>query len=106
MEPERGTPVRLTMEGDIPAHFVDQFLRNDQAQPGTAVAAGNTGIRLAEGLEQAWLIALRNTNSGIADLYFNLHFRVTKGALRDQNVDIAAFGKFDGIANQISDYLL
>lgn len=53
MEPERGTPVRLTMEGDIPAHFVDQFLRNDQTQPGTAVAAGNTGIRLAEGLEQA-----------------------------------------------------
>ena len=53
MEPERGAPVRLTMEGDIPAHFVDQFLRNDQAQPGTAVAAGNTGIRLAEGLEQA-----------------------------------------------------
>ena len=30
MEPERGTPIRLAVEGDIPTHFVDQFLRNDQ----------------------------------------------------------------------------
>ena len=53
MEPERGAPVRLAVEGDIPAHFIDQLLRNDQAQSGPAVAAGNTGIGLAEGLEQA-----------------------------------------------------
>ena len=31
MEPERGAPVRLAVEGYIPTHFVDQFLRNDQA---------------------------------------------------------------------------
>ena len=67
---------------------------------------GNTGIRLTESLEQAGLIALRNTDPGIADLYFNLHFRVTKGSLLDQNVDVAAFGKFDGVADQIGDHLL
>ena len=94
------------MEGDIPAHFVDQFLRNHQAQPGAAVASRNTGIRLAEGLEQARLIAFRNADTGIADLHFNLHFGVTEGAFLHQDIDIAALGKFDGIADQIGDDLL
>ena len=67
---------------------------------------GNTGIRLTESLEQTGLIALRNTDPGIADLYFNLHFRVTEGAFLDQNIDITALGKFDGIADQIGDHLL
>ena len=106
MEPEGGAPVRLTVEGDIPTHLFHQLLGDNQTQPGTAMAPRDAGIRLTKCLEQPGLIALGDANAGVADLYFYLHFSVTERAFLHQDVDIAAFGKFDGIAHQIRDHLL
>ncbi len=106
MEPEGGAPVRLAVEGDIPAHLFHQLLGDNQTQPGAAVAAGDTGIRLAERLEQAGLIALGDTDAGIADLHFDLHLGVAEGALLHQHIDITALGEFDGVAHQVGDHLL
>ena len=65
MEPERGAPVRLTMEGDIPAHFVDQFLRNDQAQTGTAGSLAAALIHTIEALKHAGLCFFRDADAVI-----------------------------------------
>ncbi len=94
------------MERDIPAHFVDQLLRNHQPKPGAAVTARNTGIGLAKRLKQSRLVALWNADPRIADLHFNLHFGVTERPLFYQNIDIAALGELNGITHQISNDLL
>ena len=94
------------MEGDITAHLAHQLLGDNQPQPGAAVAAGDAGIGLTEGLEQPRLIALRNADAGIADLDFNLHFVIADGALFDQHVNIAVLGELDGVADQVGDHLL
>ena len=70
------------------------------------MTTGDTGIRLAERLEQTRLIALGNTNPGIADLNLNLYLVVTERAFFYQNVDVAAFGEFNGVANKIGNDLL
>ena len=70
------------------------------------MAAGNTGIGLAERLEQTGLIALRDPDPGIVDLNFDLYAGVAQRALLDQHINIAMFGKLDGIAHQIGDDLL
>ncbi|MNP26069.1 hypothetical protein D3C76_1189070 [compost metagenome] len=106
MEPEGGAAIRLAVEGDIPAHLFHQFLGDHQPKAGPAVAPGNTGICLAECLEQTGLIAFGNTNSGIADLNLNLHFVITDRPSFYQHINVAAFGKFDRIAHQIGDHLL
>ncbi len=94
------------MEGDISPHLFHQFLGDHQPQACTSVAAGDTGIRLTERLEQTRLVALRNTNAGIADLNLNLHFIVTERPFLDQNIDIAALGELDGVTHQVGDDLL
>ena len=106
MEPEGRAPVRLAVEGDIAAHLFYQFLSDHQPQAGPPVAAGNTGVRLTECLEQTRLIALRYADTGIADLHLNLHLVITERPLFDKNVDIAALGKLDRVTDQIGDDLL
>ncbi len=60
----------------------------------------------AECLEQAGLIALGDADPGIVDLNFDLYAGVAQRALFDQNINIAMFGKLDGIAHQVGDDLL
>ena len=94
------------MEGDIAAHLAHQFLRDHQPQPCAAVASGDAGIGLAEGLEQTGLIALRNTDAGIANLDLNLYLVIADGALFYQHVNVAVFGELDGVTDQIGNDLL
>ncbi|MNE04413.1 hypothetical protein D3C80_969420 [compost metagenome] len=70
------------------------------------MATRNTGIRLAESLEQPRLIPLRDTNAGIADLHLNLELVIADRPLFDQNVNVSVFGKFNRVPHQISDHLL
>ena len=94
------------MERDIAAHLVYQPLRDHQPQSGTAMAAGDAGVRLTEGLEQTRLIPFRNADTGIADLNLNLHLVITDGAFFYQDVDVAAFGEFNRISDKIGNDLL
>ncbi len=69
--------------------------------PSLVVAAGNAGIGSAECPEQAGLIALGDADPGIVDLNFDLYAGVAQRALFDQNINIAMFGKLDGIAHRL-----
>ena len=81
-------------------------MRDHQPQPGTAVAAGDAGVRLTERLEQLRLLAFGDADAGVVDLHFHLHPAIQLFAQLDANVDIAGFGELDGVAQQVGDDLL
>ncbi|MNS88804.1 hypothetical protein D3C72_1227950 [compost metagenome] len=70
------------------------------------MATRDAGISLPERLEQPRLIALGNTNARIAYLHLDLHFVIAYRPALNQHIDVAALGKFDRVAHQVSDHLL
>ncbi len=70
------------------------------------MTTGDTGVGLSERLEQTRLIPLRNTDTRIADLNFNLHLVAADRALFDQDVDVAAFSELNGIPDKVGNDLL
>ena len=68
------------------------------------MAGEDASVRLTGGtFEQTRLVALRNTDAGIADLDFNLDL-ITLSSVSQPDVNITAFGELDGVADQ--DWLL
>ena len=61
---------------------------------------------MAEGLEQPRLIALRNADAGIMNLYFDLYSRIAHRPLFNQHINVAVLGEFNRVTHQIGDYLL
>ena len=104
--PEGRAFVDAAVEGDLAAHFADQLLGDHQPQPGAAVATGNTGVRLAKRLKQLSLLLLGNADAGVVHLNLQLDARGADGALFDAQINSAALGKLNGVAQQIDQNLL
>ena len=64
---ERGSDTRLALHFDRSAHQLDEALRDRQAEPGAAVAAGRRGIDLAERLEEPVHPVLRDPDAGVSN---------------------------------------
>ncbi len=104
--PEGRAFVDAAVKGDLAAHFADQLLGNHQPQPRAAVAAGNAGVRLAKRLKQLGLLLLGNADAGIVHLNFQLDAHGADCAPFDAQIDSAAFGKLNGVSQQIDQNLL
>ena len=91
---------------NMAAHQFDQSLADDQSQPGTAVASGGRGVGLGEGAEQARLLIRRHADALVAHLEAELNAPAFECFHANLDDDVAPFGKFDRIADQVDQHLL
>ena len=87
------------------AHTVDQTFGDNQAQAGTAEAARDGGVCLAEGLEQLRLMWLVYAYACIGDLTADIDLVSLFAGQAHLEVHATAVGKLDGVADQVSDHL-
>src|SRR6185503_12887331 len=91
---------------DPPAHELDEPLRDGEAEPGPAVAAGHRPVGLDEGLEEPALRLGGDPDAGVAHLDPHDGGRVRAGrALAglepDADLDLAAVGELDGVPDEV-----
>ena len=67
LEPEGRPLAGRALDADPPSHEIDQALRNRQSQPPAAEPAPDGTVHLAEVLEQAALLVVRDADPGIGD---------------------------------------
>ncbi len=105
-EPEHRALAGPAAHADGAAHQFDEAPRDRQAQAGAAVPARGRAVGLHEGLEDALLRLRRDADAGILDL---AQEREPVGILalrHDAQLDAAAFGELDRIADQVHQHLL
>ena len=87
------------------AHEFDEALADGQAQAGAAEAAGDGGVGLGEGREEAGQLFWRDADAGVLDLEAQAQ---GGGGLLDElhaQDDLSLVGEFDGVADQVDEHL-
>ena len=96
---------RLAFHPHIAAHQLYE-LRNDcQTQAGAPVTAGSRGIALYESVENMEPLFGGHANARIGYAEMKHGMAVCTGFLLNPNGHFPLFGKFEGVARQIHDYL-
>ncbi len=107
-EPECRTDSDTAFGADIPAHQFDKLFGDSQSKSGTAKAAGDRGVELAELLEKMFAQAFGHTDPGICNLKPQWRFSVCSRSTHthcDFDTDAAGLGELDGIAQKIEQHL-
>ena len=106
-EEEGRTFARFAGEVELTAHQLDEAAGDGQAEAGTAVFAGNGGIRLAEGFEDAGFLLAGNADTAVFD------FEADNGTValfgrHPADIDVdgpAAVGELDGVGKEVDNDL-
>ena len=94
------------IDRNLAAHQFDQTLADHQPQPGTAVTPGGRGVGLGKWAEQARLFFRRHADALVTHLEAELHTPALKDFHANLDDDVAPFGKFDRVADQVDEHLL
>ena len=96
----------LTLKLDLPTHQASQLLTDAQSQPGAAIFSGGGEIGLLKRAEELRLLGGRDADAAVLHTEAKLHPAVFQGNAADFQLNRAAFGKFQSIAQQVIEHLL
>ena len=99
-EPKSAAHVCFADDADITAHHLAEAPADRQPQAGAAVFARGGGIRLHERFEYFLHLRRRHADAGIAHPEHHAVLAVAPSAF-DMQRDLAGFGKFARIADQV-----
>src|SRR5258707_2180989 len=94
---------RLARHGHVATHHARELAGNGKAEPGAAEVLRGRGVGLAELLEQLSLLLRRHADAGVGDGKLDEVAAIAHLACR--KLDLARFGEFAGIAEEIEQYL-
>ena len=106
VKPEVSPLAGFAVAMDFPAHQRNQVAADGESQPGAAIAAGGGAVRLGEGRKDARLLVQRQPDAGVDDMKAQAGPLVGRLADRNTKRDAARVGKFNGVADQVQQYLL
>ena len=96
----------MAADQNFTVHGFNQCAGDNQSQPGAAKLACGAGIRLGKGGKYFADLGVGHADTGI------LNFKLDAGAVialinqRCTHTDVAAFGKFNSVVDQVGQYLL
>ncbi len=106
IESKRRPDPFLALDAQLASHRVDEFLRNRQPQPRSAVTAGRGAISLHERHEQPLQFLLVHPDPRIADAEGQARFVIVFLGQRDREGDMTGVGEFEGVAEQVAENLI
>ena len=101
LEPEGAADALGALPAEGAAHQVHQLAGDGQAEPGATEAAGDGAIRLGEGGAQMSEVLRGDPEARVADQKLQPDSLRRQFPLENAQADLAAFGEFDGIADQV-----
>ena len=96
---------RLALHPDLSAHHFNETGGDGQAQAGSPVFTGRRSVGLDERLKDDPLLLPRDADPGIRDRKAENRVSSIPGLLPDVDEDLAPFGEFDGVADQVDEDL-
>ncbi len=104
-KPEGAADALGAVNADRATHRLGKRLADDKAKARPAVSPGNRGVRLLEGLKQPRTLRLAEPHSGIARAAIEQHLTRALFAHFNNQLDLALFGKLDGVGHVIDEDL-
>jgi len=110
-EVKRGAFADLAFHGNGAAHAFAETFGDNQAEAGAAAAAFGRRVYLAERTEKLVDLVGGNADAGVADGEVDAHIAVDAvgvrcaGAAFDGDIDVAALGELDGVADEVIENL-
>src|ERR1700722_14782698 len=104
-EPERTPPGRLAVDPDFSTHEFRELLAYGQTETGAAKFARGGTVSLSEAGEQPRPALFGNADTGVANFKPKLQTPIAERTMRADNINPAAFGELDRIADQIEQNL-
>src|ERR1051325_1720140 len=102
-------------EANFAAEQAGDFTADGEAEAGAAVFAAGAAVGLLEGLEDDLLFLRGDADAGVADRESDDRAGMVEGLIvripafrnrREAEGDLAAFGEFEGVREQVADDLL
>lgn len=104
-KPESGALTGLGLEADVAAHEFGELFGDGEAEAGAAELSGSGIVGLSEVIEEIGLVLFRDAHPGIANGEAEEEGGFASFGLFDGEDDLAGFGEFEGIAEEVGEDL-